>query len=153
MVLLLLSLDLSSKMLALASIPSFAHSGYPFGGIPLFSLGPISGSLNLVANTGAAFGLFSTHSWALLAIRLLIIASLVGYLLLGKDRRLAWWLIVTGAFGNVLDTILYGHVVDFLHLCFWGRSFPVFNLADCWITFGVLGLLWASRAPKAALTP
>jgi signal peptidase II len=102
-----------------------------------------------VANTGAAFGLFSNHSWVLLAIRVLIILGLVVYLLFGKDRRLAWWLIVAGAIGNVLDTIFYGHVIDFLHLCFWGRSFPVFNLADCWITFGVLGLLWKSKSTKA----
>jgi signal peptidase II len=44
--------------------------------------------------------------------------------------------------------LLYGHVVDFLHFTFWGYSFPIFNLADTYITLGVIGLLLMPR-PKS----
>ncbi len=139
-------------MFALANIPLFSHTGYPFGGVPLFSLGPITGSLNLVANTGAAFSLLSGHSTLLFVIRMLLIAGLVTYLCVTKEHRFSWWLVVVGALGNVLDFCVYGYVVDFLHVAFWGKSFPIFNLADCWITFGVMGLLWTSRNKKRILS-
>lgn len=45
----------------------------------------------------------------------------------------AYVFIFAGAAGNLIDRILYGKVADFLS--FW--SFPVFNLADAWITIGV----------------
>jgi len=139
-------------MLALAHIPFFVHSGYPFGGVPVFSLGPITASLNLVANTGAAFSLFSNHSTMLFIVRILLIGGLIGYLWFSKERRFSWWLVVVGALGNVLDYAVYGYVVDFMHLSFWGHSFPIFNLADCWITFGVVGLLWTSGRKSRMLS-
>jgi Lipoprotein signal peptidase len=63
------------------------------------------------------------------------------------------WLIVTGAIGNAFDYWRYGHVIDFLHFTFWGSSFPVFNLADAYITLGAISLFLLTRAmPRAAQT-
>ena len=45
-------------------------------------------------------------------------------------------LIVGGAFGNVIDRIAHGYVIDFIH-AHWGSSyFPAFNIADSAITIG-----------------
>jgi len=49
-------------------------------------------------------------------------------------------LVLAGALGNLSDRILRGHVVDFIRLPHW----PVFNLADIWITIGVGLLIFAN---------
>ncbi len=46
----------------------------------------------------------------------------------------AYAFIFSGAIGNLIDRLIYGKVTDFLS--FW--DFPVFNLADSWITIGVI---------------
>ncbi|APR71261.1 MULTISPECIES: signal peptidase II [Acinetobacter] len=51
-------------------------------------------------------------------------------------------LILGGAIGNLINRMVLGYVVDFIHIYYektW--SFPVFNLADCSITLGVIFLL------------
>jgi signal peptidase II len=52
-------------------------------------------------------------------------------------ERVAWALILSGAFGNALDRLLRGPVVDFIDFHFW----PVFNVADIWVTLGIALLL------------
>lgn len=151
----LLGADITSKMIAIDWVPSMTpfDRSYPFGGIPIFAnFFGISFSLNYVINTGAAWGLFAGHPGLLFALRTLIILGLASYLLFFQKGdglpKFPTWLIVTGAVGNVIDYILYGHVIDFFHFTFWGRSFPVFNLADSYITLGVVGLLFARSIHK-----
>lgn len=138
----LLALDFFSKKWALAHIP-FIHwgEGYPFHGIGIFQGGGISFSLNMVTNTGAAWGTFSSYPTALICVRIAVIAALSFFLFRFPLFSLPLWLVWIGAVGNVVDYWLYGCVIDFFHWTFWGRSFPVFNVADMCITLGALGLL------------
>jgi len=53
-------------------------------------------------------------------------------------------LILAGAFGNIIDRLRLGCITDFIDLKFW----PVFNLADSFITIGVLLLLFRSFRQK-----
>jgi signal peptidase II len=142
----LLGLDIATKVLAIQSIPPLSFGGYPFGGIPIFSIGGITFSLNYVVNSGAAWGIFSGHAGLLFALRTLIIFALVFFV----PKRAPLWLIVTGAVGNAIDYCLYGYVIDFFHFTFWGYSFPIFNVADSCITVGVLSLILFSRKAKEA---
>ncbi|HAB98255.1 MAG TPA: signal peptidase II [Parachlamydiales bacterium] len=146
----LFALDVYSKQWAVGSLPMIHwHQGYPFGGIGMFELGDVTFSLNLVTNTGAAWGIFAQYTGALFIVRLAIICGLIFFLALfnkGKMPGFPMWLIVTGAFGNVFDYWRYGRVIDFLHFTFWGASFPVFNLADSYITLGALSLFLLTRA-------
>lgn len=144
--LLLLGLDYFTKAMALSKIPPLQGMHFPFGGIALFEnvLG-VSGSLNLVANTGIAWGFFAGHPLWLLVFRLIVIAGLVGFVLLRFPAQTALWLIVAGALGNVLDMFLYGHVIDFLHFQFFGWSFPLFNVADSCITIGTFLFVFFSK--------
>lgn len=138
-----LVLDFVTKLYATLKIPYLdpAEGFYPFGGVPLFFSSAVTFSLNTVTNTGAAWGLFPGRSGALFALRLAIIGGLFLHLWLSKER-VKWplWLIVTGAVGNVIDYIVYGHVIDFFHWTFWGYSFPIFNFADVYISLGVAAL-------------
>ena len=146
----LLVLDIAAKMGAVAWIPPLYLHSYPFGGIAIFNLGGVlTCSLNTVVNTGAACGLFSGYPGILFGLRFFIITAIVVYLLFfARNTKMAkpLWVIVTGAIGNAIDYGLYGHVVDFCHFTFWERSFPVFNLADSYITLGVVYLLFQRRS-------
>jgi signal peptidase II len=61
----------------------------------------------------------------------------------GGQRLFAWalTLILGGAVGNVIDRVLYGHVVDFLDFHAGGWHFPAFNVADSAITVGAALLI------------
>lgn len=150
----LLGLDILCKALASHYIPAMAPKfwGYPYGGMPIFSCLGISFSLNMVVNTGAAWSFFQGHSGFIFAVRMAIILGLIAYMLFfnrGKTVPFPLWLVVIGAIGNGLDYLAYGHVIDFFHFCFWGSSFPIFNLADCYITVGVI-LLFLFQRPAIA---
>ncbi|HSX25720.1 MAG TPA: signal peptidase II [Chlamydiales bacterium] len=152
----LLGLDIASKILALEYIPWLSGRFYPFGGIGIFSglFGGITFSLNTIVNSGAAWGVFAGHSGLLFGIRAAIIFGLVLYLLVfhrGQTAKFPLWLIVTGAAGNAIDYWRYGHVIDFLHFTFWGYEFPIFNLADSYISIGVMILFLLSRFSKKEL--
>ena len=105
--------------------------------------------LDYTENTDSGFGLLR---WVSPAIRtpLLTIAQLGGGLAflvlclrrrLSKPARLALLLLAAGAFGNGLDRLAHGHVIDFIHLTHW----PVFNVADIYITVGAVLMILAFR--------
>ncbi|MBU1087795.1 MAG: signal peptidase II [Candidatus Omnitrophica bacterium] len=110
--------------------------------------------ITLVYNTGSAFGAFRDHNWLLSYIAVFAII-LILYMLVRRPRfssdiymRLWQWallFILCGATGNLIDRIRLGYVVDFLDLRFW----PVFNLADSFITCGVFVLLFLLFNKKA----
>ena len=94
--------------------------------------------LSYVENTGAAFGMFQNGNGLLIAVMLVVI----GYIVLSwKDiaryGKIAQWggmLILAGALGNLYDRVTLGFVVDFLDFRVW----PVFNVADSFITVGAV---------------
>lgn len=139
-----LGLDILSKCLATSSIAPLGTGPYPYGGIPIFYkfLG-VSFSLNLIGNSGAAWGLFAGNPGALFFLRLMIIGGFA-IALYRFDRKalktIPILLIGAGAVGNALDYLLYGYVIDFLHFNFWGYSFPIFNFADSYICIGAFFL-------------
>jgi len=73
-------------------------------------------------------------SWAGIAALFL----LAFYIWRQKQQQLIYWLIMAAGFSNLLDRLLYGAVVDWIHSFPW---FPVFNIADIMITLGVFILL------------
>ncbi|MFC6276160.1 signal peptidase II [Psittacicella hinzii] len=64
---------------------------------------------------------------------------------LPKPEKYTAWafiLVASGAFGNGLERIFFGHVTDFIHFTFGTWSFAVFNLADIWINLGIYLLIY-----------
>ena len=142
----IIACDALVKWVVQAHLPlaSASFNGYPYGGISLFKnvLG-IQVSLIHATNTGAIWGLFSSHTVILLLVRLGLIGALVGYLMVKRLSlvvQIPLVMIVAGALGNVLDIFLYGHVVDMFYFVLWGWSYPVFNLADAAIFCGIVSL-------------
>lgn len=115
-----------------------------------FSAGPITvapfADITLVMNRGISYGLLQQDGhgrWLLVAFTLAATAALSVWLWRAKLglTRIALAFIIGGAVGNLVDRVLYGAVVDFVHL-YWGAwSWYIFNVADAAIVVGVALLL------------
>ena len=110
-------------------------------------------ALTHVHNPGIAFSLFSGGgALTRVLLHLVIFTSVVIIAAMvvrhGHHSRLAglsFGLILGGAIGNLIDRVLYGWVIDFIHV--WARiggrtwSWPDFNVADASITVGAILLI------------
>jgi signal peptidase II len=103
--------------------------------------------LSFTRNGGAAWSMGSKYTF-IFPIVALAVAVYIGWVA-RKLRSLPWaialGLILGGALGNMVDRILRtpghfsGHVVDFISLFdAYGQKFPIFNVADMALTFGVI---------------
>lgn len=94
--------------------------------------------LTYVQNTGAAFSMFSGQRLFLILLPIIVIAAIGIYIFVKKPQNkvlmLAFSLIISGGIGNLIDRIRLGYVVDFFD--FRLINFPVFNVADIWVTSG-----------------
>lgn len=117
------------------------------GNIPLHTqVDAIPGLFHLtyVRNTGAAFSSFQGMQWLFLLVFIAFTAAIIWEF--SKKRwpftDLERWCIASvyaGGLGNMLDRLRLGYVVDMIEVDF--ITFPVFNVADCFITCGVILLL------------
>lgn len=113
----------------------------------------LTGFFNLVHvhNTGAAFSLFADQpGWqrGFFVVLALVAAGVILYLLRRTRGQplfcAALALILGGAVGNLIDRVLYGHVIDFLDFYLGTWHWPAFNVADSAITLGAALLIWDS---------
>lgn len=100
-------------------------------------------SLTYLQNTGAAFSILENQQWLFTIITLLVIGGAIWYLI--KNIKGSFWLIsgltliIAGGLGNFIDRLRQGFVVDMFQVNF--INFAVFNVADTYLTFGVLIML------------
>ena len=127
-------LDQVTKYLTVANIELFAD--IPF----------IPGLLQLtyVRNTGAAFSSFEGQQW-LFAIVFIVFTGAILYEYFKKPMpfsKLERWCIAAvygGGLGNMIDRVRLCYVVDMIETTF--IEFPVFNVADCFISCGCILLM------------
>ena len=106
-------------------------------------------ALRKAYNTGAAFSFLGDASgwqrWFFIILALVVIVILLAWLRRlppGDTRvRLALVLILGGAAGNLVDRIVYGHVIDFVDVFYGSWHYPTFNVADSAIVLGAFLLL------------
>ncbi len=103
----------------------------------------IKGVLNFtyVRNTGVGFSLFTSRSTFVEYLTLIIIAALIIFSFIWKDKswlfRLSVGLLIGGAISNnAVSRPIFGYVVDFIQIGWW----PVFNVADSCVVAGAIGL-------------
>ena len=102
-------------------------------------------SLTYLQNRGAAFSMLQNQQWFFAVITLVVMAGAIWYL--HKHIEDSFWivfglvLIIAGGLGNFIDRISQGFVVDMFHLDF--VNFAIFNVADSYLTVGVVVLLLA----------
>lgn len=133
-----LLLDQSTKLLADAML--VMHQ--PVDIVPMFAL-------TKTYNLGAAFSFLSDASgwqrWFFVTLTVIVsIILLVWLRRLGPGEvrtALALALILGGAIGNLIDRLLYGHVIDFLDVYYGDWHWPTFNIADSAISIGAFLLI------------
>lgn len=101
--------------------------------------------LTYTNNTGAAFSILTDKRIFLVLVGIIIIILLIYYLkkhqIKNTINKIAFALVIGGSLGNLIDRIIRGSVVDFIDIKIFSYNFPIFNLADTFITIGVLLLL------------
>lgn len=98
-----------------------------------------------IRNTGAAFGIFSGNIVFLIGISLLLIFYIIKEMKKNINNNLSllsFSLIIGGAVGNLIDRIFRGYVVDFISFTLFQREMSIFNIADMYITIGVILLIY-----------
>ena len=128
--------DQYTKYLTLTNIPLYAD--VPF--IPGF-LG-----FTYVRNYGAAFSSLQGQQWLFVLIFLaLTVAIFWEYfkspMPFSKFERWCIAAIYAGGLGNMIDRVRFGYVVDMIETLF--MDFPVFNVADCFITCGCFAMIFS----------
>jgi len=100
--------------------------------------------LTYTQNTGAAFSALEGMQWLFVVVFLVLTAALLweyfkARMPLSRFERFCLAAIYGGGLGNVIDRVRLGYVVDMIETEF--IEFPVFNVADCFITCGCIALL------------
>lgn len=94
-------------------------------------------NLTYVENRGAAWGMLADKRWVFMVISSIAIVLMIFIMYKFADQSKGFCiplsLIVGGGIGNMIDRVFKGYVVDFLQFDFF-KSFPVFNVADSFIT-------------------
>ena len=111
-------------------------------------------SLNLVNNTGVAFGLNSGQNMTNMFIGILFSFIIVRFLISQKNNidsktEIIIYMILAGGISNLIDRIIRGAVVDFINV----KNFSVFNIADIyivvgWILFIIFLILYLNKDVK-----
>ena len=92
-------------------------------------------------NSGAAFGIFQNGNPVFMTLAVIVACVILYYL--PRTSRKDWWMRLalalqfSGALGNLVDRIQFGHVTDFISL----GNFAIFNVADSSISVGVAVLI------------
>jgi signal peptidase II len=104
--------------------------------------------LRYIKNPGVAFGITLGHPLIMLTITVAIVIVL-GVLFLRGDLfsdsplgKSAMVLVLGGAIGNLIDRIRFREVVDFIDMGIGTHRWPVYNVADIYVTIGMLILIF-----------
>jgi len=104
-------------------------------------------NLHLIWNTGIGFGLLSFDSsfYYNLVTFLIILLNIIILIIIFRSNRYKSLLlmILGGSFGNLFDRIYYNAVPDFIDLHYNDFHWFIFNIADIFITIGILCLIFA----------
>ena len=129
-----LIIDLFLKQIVLNNVKSL-----PLTVIPSFF------SISYVENTGGAWGILGNSTWILTLLSVLVVILLNQYLLkkekYTKLEVISYGLFMGGLLGNLVDRLVYGHVIDYLDFTIFSYSYPVFNVADIALVVGVFLLV------------
>ena len=104
-------------------------------------------NIQLIWNEGVAFGLFSSDNTffyhSLTGFIILIILILIYFFIKSNGfEKYSFLIILGGSLGNVYDRLAYSAVPDFIDIHYHNFHWFIFNVADIFITIGVLSLIY-----------
>ena len=103
-------------------------------------------NFDLIWNTGIGFGILSSSSsliYNLISFLIFAVIILLGYYFLKSDKyeKFTFSIIIGGALGNFYDRLLYKAVPDFIDLHHGNFHWFTFNIADIFITLGIIAFI------------
>ena len=103
-------------------------------------------NFNLIWNEGIAFGLFSFEKkmyYNFLTVLIVLITLVIFWMITRTEKieKLAFVMIFGGSLGNIFDRLYYSSVPDFIDIHFSNFHWFIFNVADIFITLGVILLI------------
>ena len=110
-------------------------------------------NINLIWNEGIAFGLLSFDQklyYNLLTVVILIITAIILWMVSRSNgmEKIAFLIIFGGSLGNIFDRVLYKSVPDFIDFHINNFHWFIFNVADIFITLGVILLIYLELIVK-----
>ena len=110
-------------------------------------------NFDLIWNTGIGFGLLDTQStlfYNFVTTLIGLVILILIYIMINSKNldKLIYSTIIGGAFGNFYDRIAFKAVPDFIDLHYNNFHWFVFNLADVFITIGILTLIISEMLKK-----
>nr|WP_297935988.1 signal peptidase II [uncultured Lachnoclostridium sp.] len=102
--------------------------------------------LQYLENRGIAFGLFQNKTIVFVIFTIIILGVVIYYfykvpaIKRMRPLQFAMILLASGAVGNLVDRIMNNFVIDFIY--FKLINFPIFNVADCYVTISLILLIW-----------
>ena len=135
LIIFLVVLDQISKIL----ISSYLSLGESLNLLPFLNF-------TLIHNSGIAFSFFDDGGNISRWLLVVAVSGILAYLLFlmykitSKNRLelMSFILIISGGLGTLVDRVFLGYVVDFVHVFYQDYSFYVFNMADSYITVGII---------------
>ena len=96
-------------------------------------------SLTYVQNFGAGFSIMQNARTTFLIITPICLVGFTYLFIKSNDKlsKTALLLMISGTIGNFIDRIVRVYVVDFLDFIIFDWDFPIFNVADIFLTIGV----------------
>ncbi len=103
-------------------------------------------NFNLVWNSGIAFGLFSFNEqfyYNIITLIIIIITLIILFFAIKSSdvEKIGFSMILGGSLGNIFDRIYYSSVVDFIDFHINNFHWFIFNVADIFISIGVIILI------------
>ena len=101
----------------------------------------------LVWNSGIGFGLLQFDEniiYNLITVLIVIVNIIIIYLIFNSEKlhKILFSMILGGSLGNLYDRIYYNSVPDFIDLNYNGYHWFVFNVADIFISLGIIALIF-----------
>jgi signal peptidase II len=114
----------------------------------LDSINIIPNFLNItyVTNSGGAFSILSGNRYLFIILGFIAVIYIIRYIMsysnITKVDLIAYSLVISGIIGNLIDRIIYGYVIDYIHFYISSYSFAIFNFADMCIVIGVILIIY-----------
>jgi signal peptidase II len=103
-------------------------------------------NINLISNEGIAFGLLALDKnshYDFLTLLILLIVLILIYLMMRSNglEKISYSMIIGGSLGNLTDRMYHRSVIDFIDIHINNLHWFIFNIADIFITLGVIILV------------
>lgn len=110
-------------------------------------------NFNLLWNNGIAFGLLSfkqSFYYNIVTLVIILVTMVVMWFAhISKGlEKISFLFIIGGSFGNIFDRFYYSSVIDFIDISYKNFHWFIFNLADMFITLGILILIFLEFKKK-----